>query len=75
MTFVYGTDMARRTDAMHVATVKSRYVGKSGQERVYESHLLRRTFREDGKVKHETLALIFTQEIGPWFQAYSPTVG
>ncbi len=41
---------------MHVATVKSRYVGKSGQERVYESHLLRRTFREDGKVKHETLA-------------------
>ena len=48
--------MAKRTDAMHVATVKSRYVGKSGQERVYESHLLRRTFREDGKVKHETLA-------------------
>jgi hypothetical protein len=48
--------MAKRTDAMHVATVKSGYVGKSGQERVYLTHLLRRTFREDGKVKHETLA-------------------
>jgi hypothetical protein len=31
-------------------------VGKSGQRREYETHLLRRTFREDGKVKHETLA-------------------
>jgi hypothetical protein len=41
---------------MHVATVKKRHVDKAGVERVYESHLLRRTFREDGKVKHETLA-------------------
>jgi hypothetical protein len=41
---------------MHVATVKSGYATKSGERRVYESHLLRRTFREDGKVKHETLA-------------------
>src|SRR6266536_2838389 len=48
--------MAKHTGAMHVATVKSGYVGKSGQERVYLTHLLRRTFREDGKVKHETLA-------------------
>ncbi|MDT2006133.1 IS1634 family transposase [Rhodococcus opacus] len=29
---------------------------KSGEERVYESVLLRRTFREGGKVRHETLA-------------------
>jgi Transposase DDE domain len=29
---------------------------KAGQERFYKSHLLRRTYREDGKVKHETLA-------------------
>jgi hypothetical protein len=29
---------------------------KSGERRVYQSHLLRRTYREDGKVKHETLA-------------------
>src|SRR5437762_5344631 len=41
---------------MHVATIKKRHVDKTGQERLYESHLLRRTFREDGKVKHETLA-------------------
>jgi hypothetical protein len=31
-------------------------VAKSGEERVYESVLLRRTYREGGKVKHETLA-------------------
>jgi hypothetical protein len=41
---------------MHVATIKKRHVDKAGLERVYESHLLRRTFREGGKVKHETLA-------------------
>ena len=38
---------------MHVATIKRTYQGK-----VYESHLLRRTYREDGKVKHETLGNI-----------------
>jgi Transposase DDE domain len=42
--------------AMHVATTRKRHVTKAGQERVYESHLLRRTYRQDGKVKHETLA-------------------
>jgi DDE family transposase len=31
-------------------------VTKSGEEREYESVLLRRTFREGGKVRHETLA-------------------
>ena len=41
---------------MHVARNKSSYVAKSGEERVYESVLLRRTYREGGKVKHETLA-------------------
>jgi len=44
------------TAGISVATVKKRHVTKDGQERVYESHLLRRSFREDGKVKHETLA-------------------
>ena len=42
--------------AMHVARNKSSYVAKSGEERVYESVLLRRTYRDGGKVKHETLA-------------------
>ena len=41
---------------MHVATIKSGRTTKSGERRVYQSHLLRRTYREDGKVKHETLA-------------------
>ncbi len=42
--------MARRGGAVHVAKVETRYKG-----RVYVSHLLRRSFREGGKVKHETL--------------------
>ena len=41
---------------MHVTRVKSRVKDKAGQERVYESVLLRRSYREDGKVKHATLA-------------------
>jgi hypothetical protein len=31
-------------------------VAKSGEQRVYESVLVRRTYREGGKVRHETLA-------------------
>jgi hypothetical protein len=41
---------------MHVARNKSSYVAKSGEERVYETVLLRRTFRDGKKVKHQTLA-------------------
>jgi len=41
---------------MHVARNKRAYVTKSGEEKTYESVLLRRTYREGGKVKHETLA-------------------
>jgi Transposase DDE domain len=41
---------------MHVARIPSRYVSRSGEERRYESVLLRRTFRREGKVRHETLA-------------------
>jgi hypothetical protein len=43
---------------MHVATVTSRQVDKAGRQRQYQSHLVRRTYREDGKVKHQTLANI-----------------
>jgi transposase len=45
--------MASRSGRVHVATTKRKYKGK-----VYESHLLRRTYRQDGKVKHETLGNI-----------------
>src|SRR6266511_5278691 len=52
----YGSAMSSRGGGMHVARNKRTYVAKSGEERVYESVLLRRTFRDGGKVRHETLA-------------------
>ena len=45
--------MSSRTGPVHVATTSRKYKGK-----VYETHLLRRTYREEGKVKHETLGNI-----------------
>src|SRR5262245_31333914 len=48
--------MKARSDAMHVARNKRTYMAKSGERRVYESVLVRRTYREGGKVRHETLA-------------------
>jgi hypothetical protein len=48
--------MKARSGAMHVARNKRTYVAKSGERRVYESVLVRRTYREGGKVRHETLA-------------------
>ena len=41
---------------MHVETSRSHQVLKDGTERVYERHLLRRSYREAGKVNKETLA-------------------
>jgi len=41
---------------MHVAKVVGRYTAKSGERREYVSHLLRRTYRDGAKVRHETLA-------------------
>ena len=41
---------------MHVARNRRTYVAKSGERRVYESVLVRRTYRDGGKVRHETLA-------------------
>lgn len=41
---------------VHVTSHRRHYVGKDGVERVYETHLLRRSFREDGKVRNETVA-------------------
>src|SRR6266571_6066244 len=42
--------MPKRTGPVHVATTRRHYKGK-----VYETTLLRRSYREGGKVKHETL--------------------
>jgi hypothetical protein len=41
---------------MHVARNRRTYTAKSGEHRVYESVLVRRTYRDGGKVRHETLA-------------------
>ena len=41
---------------MHVARNRRTYVAKSGEQRVYESVLVRRTYRDGGTVRHETLA-------------------
>ncbi len=48
--------MLEHPTAMHVARIKSSHTDKQGRHREYESRLLRRTYREDGKVRHETLA-------------------
>lgn len=45
--------MASRTGSVHVVTNRRTYKGK-----VYETHLLRRTFREGGSVKNQTLGNI-----------------
>lgn len=42
--------MPARTGTAHVVTTTRRY-----KDKVYRTHLLRRSFREDGKVKNETL--------------------
>jgi len=42
--------MASRSGAVHVVTTRREYKGKT-----YESHLLRRSYRDEGKVKNETV--------------------
>lgn len=41
--------MPERGGAVHVVTTRRRYKG-----RVYATHLLRRSYREDGRVRNET---------------------
>jgi Transposase DDE domain len=48
--------VTRRPSAMHVETSRSHQVLKDGTERTYERHLLRRSYRDGGKVRKETLA-------------------
>jgi hypothetical protein len=48
--------MAKRTGAMHVAKVSKKYVTKDGVSRESVAYLLRRTYRDGTRVKHETLA-------------------
>ena len=48
--------MGQQPTAMHVARIRSSHVDKQGQRHDYESRYLRRTYRDGGKVRHETLA-------------------
>ena len=48
---VYDCLVTRKGGAMHVVTTRRQY-----KEKVYETTLLRRSYREAGKVKNETLA-------------------
>src|SRR6478736_8043086 len=44
------SSMATRNGTAHVVTTTRKY-----KDQVYHTHLLRRSYREDGKVKNETL--------------------
>src|ERR1700736_3399621 len=48
--------MASQATSMHVARIRSGYTDKQGRLREYESRYLRRTYRDGGTVRHETLA-------------------
>jgi hypothetical protein len=48
--------MPRGTQKAHVVRIRKTYVDKCGDERVYESVLLRRTYRDGAKVRNETVA-------------------
>ncbi len=58
MIFISGMiwDVAKKDGPVHVERVVSRQKNKAGETREYVSHLVRRSYREDGKVKHETMA-------------------
>jgi hypothetical protein len=48
--------MMDQPTAMHVARIRSSHTGRDGQRREYESRLLRRTYRDGDKVRHQTIA-------------------
>jgi len=48
--------MGKPGGAVHVVRVRKSHVDKEGQRRDYQSAYLRRTFREGGKVRNETVA-------------------
>jgi hypothetical protein len=50
--------VANGTSAVHVARIVRKYTDREGETREYASYLLRRSWREDGKIRHETLSNI-----------------
>ena len=56
-TYQYDPGMARTTGKVHVVRVsKTGYVDKQGRRKDYSSAYLRRTYRDGGTVKNETVA-------------------
>jgi hypothetical protein len=55
-TMWYVSCMAKRGGAVHVTTHRRHYVSTDEQEKTYETHLLRRSYREAGKTRNETVA-------------------
>ena len=63
---------------MHVARNRRAYTAKSGEQRVYESVLVRRTYRDGSKVRHETLANLSAlpaEAVSAAFPGYLPYGG
>jgi hypothetical protein len=52
----YRVLMGKRGGAVHVVRVRKSHVDKHGERREYQSAYLRRTFRDGGKVRNETVA-------------------
>ena len=52
----YHESMGKQSGAVHVVRVRKSHVDKGGVRRDYQSAYLRRTFREGGKVRNETVA-------------------
>src|SRR5450756_1381125 len=50
--------MPKRGSAVHVSTHRLHHAGKDGVERDYETHLLRRSHREDGGDNNERVAVL-----------------
>ena len=63
--------MGRKTGAVHVVRVHKSHVDRQGQQRDYHSAYLRRTFREGGKVRNETVANLSTlpAHVVDWVEA------
>src|SRR6266511_3981992 len=47
--------VTRRPGPMHIETARSHQTLKDGTERVYQRHLLRRSYRQGSKVRKQTL--------------------
>ena len=56
---VWGNPLvAATTGAVHVGMTRRRYTAQDGTSRGYAAHLVRRSYREDGQVKTQTVGNI-----------------